>query len=259
MNDRQLDRVLNAWLDEGPSVAGPVVVDGAMARISTVRQVRTAGWRSPDIRVAIPARWRPALAVVVTTIILAGMAYAIIIVGGDARPDPIPEPTASASAPSADDATATGAAAVHVTGATDVTDEWYFTPGDPSGEPGLSMFRFFDRGVADEPVCNEDKCGPDRAYLSIYLVPAEVSPGTRVTGPRLMIAIGFPGQTRIGGAAGDPSFSGSFISRAGECEVTITTATASEVAGSFECLDVPSRVNRDRIDASGTFSFDPTR
>lgn len=257
MNDRQLDRVLDAWLDDGPTVAGPVVVDGAMARISTVRQVRRAGWRPTDMRMAIPARWRPALAVMITMILLAGMTVAIIMVGGDGRPHPTPEPTASATL--RPDATASGAATLRVTGATEVTDEWYFTPGDASGEPGLSMFRFFDRGVADEPVCVEDKCGPERAALSIYLVPAEVSLGTSVTGPRLIIAFGFPGQTRVGGAAGEAVFVGSFVSRAGECRVTITTVSTSEVAGSFDCVDIPSPANRDRIDASGIFSFDPTR
>jgi hypothetical protein len=256
LNDQLLDRVLDSWMDEGPIAVSEVVIDAALARVPTTRQrgrpFQFGPWRVARMQaLAVPSFVVLALAVVAVLTLLR--------LSPTVGPDPLQTPSAPAPTPPAATpqptptqapTSATGRARVEVTGATDLTDTWGFVPNaDVQEFPGLTLYAFYELAST--------ACGcPGGRYLEVHLDPeaaAEYPLGQPVvTGERLILRFGFPPDVYISG-----EYMNGHLSRAGECAVSFTRFTSTEVEATFECADVPSDVNAQLIGVVGSFSFDP--
>ncbi|MGH2454798.1 MAG: hypothetical protein ACRDHD_00860 [Candidatus Limnocylindria bacterium] len=258
MSDRDLDRVMEAWFDEGPTIAAEAVIDGALARIPTARQ-RGSGWRWLPFPGQHPRTiLRYATLVVAVALLITAVAGLAVVLAPDPQPQPpaptLPMASATGSArpsagptPSGPPSAATGLASISITGATDLQGEWQFFPANRSEAfPELNRYAFYQfRGSA----CD---C-PAGAYLHVFLDPGEAYPATVRTGPDLALRLGFPSS---GGMRPD-EYHNSHPSVMGECEVAFTVFSDTLIEATFTCVDVPSDVNDLLINSSGSFSFDP--
>ncbi|HEY3334985.1 MAG TPA: hypothetical protein VGK16_07065 [Candidatus Limnocylindrales bacterium] len=94
--DRDLDRLLDAWFADGPAMAHDRVVDGVASRISRQRQL--PAWRLRSWR--FPAMSSPLKLVLIGAALVAALAAGAVIVGGGPNglgvmtptPTPVPPP-----------------------------------------------------------------------------------------------------------------------------------------------------------------------
>ncbi|HEX5578192.1 MAG TPA: hypothetical protein VFY43_00835, partial [Candidatus Limnocylindria bacterium] len=252
LNDRELDRVLDTWLDEGPARVSDLVIDGALGRIPTTRQrpVRRA-YLPPALRtraVTMPL----VVAAVIAFVTLLGLLRVIQNVG----PMPSASPTASASQPAPSalptevPSAASGRARIEVSGAAQFTEEWGFIRAEAIERyPGLRLYQFYE--LASTPC----EC-PGGKYLDVHLDPNDPSAyplGTPVpTSEELILRFGFVDDVYV-----DDDYVNGHVSMDGECRVTFTAFTEREIEATYECVDVPSETNQQLVNVVGTFSFDP--
>ena len=252
LNDRELDRVLDAWLDEGPLRVSDVVIDGALGRIPTTRQ-------HPVRPTLLPPMLRMQ-AVAVPLVIAAAIAFVAILglLRGSLQVGPTQTASPSASViqasptalPTEVPSSASGRARLEVSGAAEFTEEWGFIRAEAIERyPGLRAYEFYE--LANTPC----EC-PGGKYLAVHLDPnaPEAYPlGTPVpTGPRLILRFGFVDDVYV-----DDDYVNGHLSTDGECSVTFTRFTEREIDATYECVDVPSEINQQLVNVVGTFSFDP--
>jgi hypothetical protein len=92
-NDRQIDRLLDAWFTEGPIAVSDRVIDDVAARLT--RQPQRPAWRLQPWR--FPTVSTPLKAVLIGAAIVAALfAGSVLLVGGP-RPAPAPVPTPTAT------------------------------------------------------------------------------------------------------------------------------------------------------------------
>ena len=110
-DDRDLNRLLDAWFAEGPVQAADRVIDGTASRIARQRQLpawRLHSWRFPTMST-------PLKLVLIGAALVAALAAGAVFVGGGGRimaPAPSPSPTPVPS-PLPDGSLAAGAYAAH--------------------------------------------------------------------------------------------------------------------------------------------------
>jgi len=251
LSDREFDRVLDDWIDEGPMQASDVSVDAALARVTTTAQrapIR-ASWLSWPIArmqaMAVPA--------VIAAAVVALWAVLALVRPPSVGPEPSPPAVGSPEAtPSATQipSLATGSARIEVTGAAAFTEEWGFIQAIAIERiADLRLYQFYE--FASTP-CD---C-PGGRYLDLHLDPQDPDAypiGAPIaTGPSLVMRFGFPDNVYV-----DDDYMNAHVSDAGECTVTFTRFNEREIEGTFACTDVPSEVNEQIIDVAGEFSFDP--
>ncbi len=91
-DDRDLNRLLDAWFAEGPVQAADRVIDGTASRIARQRQLpawRLRSWRFPTMSTPLKL---VAIGAALLVVLFGG---AVLIGGGTARPTPVPAPTAT--------------------------------------------------------------------------------------------------------------------------------------------------------------------
>jgi hypothetical protein len=91
-NDRQIERLLDAWLADGPMSAPERVIDDVAARIT--RQPQRPAWRLQSWR--FPAMSSPLKLILIGAALVAALAAGAVLVGGGSRtatPTPSPAPT----------------------------------------------------------------------------------------------------------------------------------------------------------------------
>ena len=252
LNDGELDRVLDAWLDEGPLRVSDVVIDGALGRIPTTRQ-RAAR------RIFLPpmSRMQAVTVPLVVAAAIAFVAFLGLLRGSlEVGPTQSASPSASASqlspspSPTETPSSASGRARLEVSGAAEFTEEWGFVRADAIERyPGLRLYQFYE--LASTPC----EC-PGGKYLDVHLDPNDPDAyplGVPVpTGPSLILRFGFVDDVYV-----DDDYVNGHLSTDGECSVTFTRFTEREIEATYECGDVPSEVNQQLINVVGTFSFDP--
>lgn len=271
LNDGDLNRVLEAWFDEGPMTAADTTIDGVMARIPTVRQRnRVAGWWPP-----LPQLLRsqaPVLAAVIVLVtLLAGLTLAIGLI---TRPGPAPSPpppppsseTAASPSPSGSvDATpqpATSEAIIEeIRGPVPLRtfDNWVAKSRDPSlgelrqpGSPSTGVHGY---------IFTPDSTG---RWFTIYLDPThDYGAAAATERDDLRVLIGWNFSNFL-----DPEMrgAGSFTSDGGECALTFHVFTDEEIAGTLDCFDVPGTYSSGTEGGTqdavierllATFSFNP--
>lgn len=91
-NDRQIERLLDAWFADGPLSVHDRVIDDVAARIT--RQPQRPAWRLPSWR--FPTMSTPVKLVLIGAALVAALAAGAVLVGGGARfGQPTPAPVAS--------------------------------------------------------------------------------------------------------------------------------------------------------------------
>jgi hypothetical protein len=260
-DDRAMERLLSAWFDEGPMTAGDTTVDQVMARIPTVRQRgRLAAWwpRMPRL-----LRTQGPLLASLAVLLVLGAAVALVI-GSIGPPDPPPNPpvlpSASASiepGPSeSEEARATSELAVDdIDGPVPLSTlgTWKIERGGGSSLNQLTGYQF----VWDNR----------RRWLAIYLNPeGEYDPISVTRTTDLQVLVGWNFMMTGGGEADPYAGTGSFLSEQGECTIIFSTFTATEVAGTIDCTDIPGTysagepgIRAGSVSMRGSFSFDPQR
>lgn len=244
LNDRDLSRVLDAWLDEGPMTALDTTIDRVMARIPTVRQRRLVGggWA----RLPRPLRVHASMvaSVVMLVGLLAGLALAIGII---APPNPAPSlppappasvattsPRPSASVEATPALARSEAVIQEIRGPVPLRtfDSWVAKSQDPNlgevnqpGAPGTGVHGY---------IFTPDSTG---RWFTLYLDPMQ-DYGDHATTDRddLRVLIGWNFSNIL-----DPALrgSGSFVSDEGECAVTFRVFSETEIAGTVDCTEVP--------------------
>jgi hypothetical protein len=249
IGDRELDRLMAAWMDEGPTIVAETVIDTALAQIPTTRR-RGRRWRPQDVFTdRAPSMLRYAAILVSLVVLIAATAALALVLSPDPAPQPPgpTEPALASATPSGPPSTATGRTRISITGAAEMEGEWQFFVADASAEfPDLNRYAFYQ--FTGSP-CD---C-PAGAYLHLLLDPDEDYPVTVRTDDRLVMRFGFPSS---GGMRPD-EYINSHVSKSGECEVVFTQFMDTVIEGAFTCFDVPSEVNELLINLAGEFSFDP--
>jgi hypothetical protein len=98
---RDIDRILDAWFEEGPTLSADRVVGAALSQAEQVRQTQPGLRRSPS---AADRRWRSTFALVAATVAIAitlvgiGFASGILRIDRTPPPPPVESPDATASA-----------------------------------------------------------------------------------------------------------------------------------------------------------------
>jgi hypothetical protein len=261
LNDRDLNRLLADWLDEGPNTAADFVVARAMARVPTVRRRSAAWWLQRLLRTQ-----GPLLASLAVLLVLG--AAAILAIGFILQPTPPPAPSAPAipstsptttiePSPSAsEEARATSELAVdEINGPVPLSTlgTWKIERGGGSSLNQLTGYQF----VWDNR----------RRWLAIYLNPeGKYDPVSVTRTSDLQVLIGW-NFMMTGGGEDDPyAGTGSFLSEQGECTITFSTFTETEVAGTIDCREIPgtysirdSGISESSVSVRASFSFDPQR
>jgi len=248
LTDRELDNVLDAWLGEGPAAVSGTALAGALERVPTTRQRRPAGGGlgnglSRMQYVAIPLA-------IAASIVLALVAFTLISRPPEVGPPSTPSPDAEASE------TSTGSARAQVSGAVDLEIAYIYRV--PCQDPPVPVSPEFDTqglvGYHFHEVGPRGFCADRSAFgLTVFIGPLSMPIGEAIpTGERLLLHFDFPERP-----PSEAGYVNSHLSADGECLATFTRITATEIAGSFICTDVPSQSDGQMISSSGDFSFDP--
>jgi len=272
LTDSDLDRLLGAWIDEGPTMGADMTLDRVMARIPTLRQrSRVGGWMPHGTQLL--RTQAPILAGLVALVTLMGglaLAFGIITRPGPAPSPPPPASAGATVAPSASTSTEASpvparseALIAEIRGPVPLSTrrDWVAKSRDPSlgevsrpGAPSTSVNGY---------IFTPDSMG---RWFIIYLDPTHNYADAATTARddlRVLIAWSFWNII-------DPTLrgSGSFSSDDGECAITFEVFTEAEIAGTLDCVDVLGRYS---VGAQGgiqdgvierllaTFSFDPVR
>jgi hypothetical protein len=96
--DRDIERLLDGWLSDGPIQVADRVIDGVAARIT--RQSQRPAWRLRPWR--FPTMSTPIRAIVLAGALLAAIVAGAVLTGGGSKPSPSPSrsPSASPAGPS---------------------------------------------------------------------------------------------------------------------------------------------------------------
>jgi len=245
LTDRELDNVLDAWLDEGPATVSSVALAEVLGRIPTTRRRRATGrWLGPLAEVRRAERWRPAVRVASILVVLAalvGVVALAALIGAPPNPNPSPTPAQTPLHPSVE---------LQLDGSPLPASEWQFfgcpavTLTDPDGD---RVCRFSDTWHR----------------LEIYgLFQQGLRPGVATTSAgSVWVHIWW-----YRGEIGDTLHTGDFESVAGECQLNLAALTATRADASIECLAVPGRFattvggpeQEATIDLHGSFSINPS-
>ena len=198
-HERDLDHVLDRWMDEGPTVVADRVIAAAMTDVHTTRQ-RGARWA---LLKELFVTMKPAatIAIIVAVAVLGLAAYRVFLGGeggiGDPTPTPTPRPFEEESGALAPGTYVSSIDPVEVTFA--VPAGWTREPSAPelagpiSDDGGLSFWIItdlfadpcrFDQGTLDPPP------GPSVEDLANALV---AQPGVEADPPTDVVVDGFAG------------------------------------------------------------------
>ncbi|HEX6129512.1 MAG TPA: hypothetical protein VF071_10875 [Candidatus Limnocylindria bacterium] len=254
LNDRDLNRLLSDWLDEGPSTAADFVVERAMARVPTVRRRGAASWLPRLLRTQGP------LLASLAVLLVLGAAVALVIGSIIGPPDPPPSPpvlpsdsASIESSPSAsEEARATGELVLEeIVGPISLgtSGPWLIERAQATTADELTQYRFAWFG-------NQSR------WLDLFLDPQSTyESGSRTATGRLRVVVAWFFQNTSEGESDPNAGTGSFASDSGECTITFDTSTETHIAGSLECVDIPGTYDGGQEglieSVTATFSFDP--
>jgi hypothetical protein len=263
LNDRELDRVLDAWLSEGPATVSGAALAGALERIPVTRQRRLSGrWLGPLAELRQAERWRPAIRVAGILVVLAALAGVVALaalIGAPPGPDPSPTPATTSPSVDADVSQAPSSTPqssppasveLQLDGSPLAADQWEFkgcppvTITEPDGE---RVCRFTD-GWHRLEIYGLSQPGLDGAGIA-----------TSDSGVRVRI-------WWYRGEIGDTLHLGDFESTQGECRLNLTDLTDTLANGTIDCTAVPGAYSttvggteqETKVDLRGSFTFNPS-
>jgi hypothetical protein len=228
LNDRELNRVLDAWLEEGPMAAADMTVDRVMARVPTVRQHGRVSGAWPRLLQPLRTQGPMLVSVMVLVTLVAGVALAI---GMIMRPGPAPSPPLLPSSEATPALAESEAIIEEIRGPVPLRtfDSWVAKSRDPSlgevrqpGSPSAGVHGY---------IFTPDSTG---RWFTIYLDPTQDYGDGATTERDDLIGWNFSNIL-------DPEQrgAGSFMSAGGECALTFHAFTQAEIAGTLACVDVP--------------------
>jgi len=263
LTDRELDKLLDAWFDEGPATVSNATLAEALGRIPTTPRRRMAGrWLGPlaDLRQA--ERWRPAIRVAGILVVLAalvGVVALAALIGAPPGPDPSPMPATISPSGIPDASQAPSSAAqtplpasidLQLVGSPLPADRWQFfgcppvTITEPDGERAC---RFSD--------------GWHRLEIFGLLEPGLDGAGIATSESGVWVRIWW-----YRGEIGDTLHLGDFESTQGECRLNLTELTDTLANGTIDCTAVPGVYSttvggaeqETTVDLRGSFTFNPS-
>lgn len=156
-NDRQIERLLDAWFADGPLSVHDRVIDDVAARIT--RQPQRPAWRLQSRR--FPTMSTPVKLVLIGAALIAALAVGAVLVGGGSRitgPAPNPSPLALKEGPLTpgtyrvgplDDNPATWI--VTVRAGWSAYQDWAIIGPEMGGNKGTALFLADKVGIPDDP------------------------------------------------------------------------------------------------------------
>lgn len=252
LNDRDFERVLDAWLDEGPMTAAESTIDQVMARIPTARQ-RGGFGRGLQLPRMLRTQGPMLASVLVLVTLLAGLALAI---GTITRPLPTPSLPPVASDATTDPSPSASAeetpTPVRARGSFEMTTPVGSIPGGRTWVFSVQEYEPL-RGFRFSYGC----CGAKEFYVTLFLDPLGNYTGTLGTERDDLGAL-------IGIQDIASRTNGTFESELGECRFAFEEFSSIAARGTLTCANVPGTFARGdetglegQVSLSGEFTFDP--
>jgi hypothetical protein len=252
LNDRDLERVLDAWMEEGPMTAAESTIDQVMARIPTARQ-RGGFGRGLQLPRLLRTQGPVLASMLVLVTLLAGLALAI---GTITRPVPAPSPppvaSDAASEPSPSASAEETPRPVRARGSFEMTTPVGSIPGGRTWVFSVQEYEPL-RGFRFSYGC----CGAKEYYVTLFVDPLGTYAGTLGTEREgLGVLIGIQDIAS--------RTNGSFASELGECQFAFEEFGTTSAQGTLTCANVPGTYARGdetglegQVSLSGEFTFDP--